>query len=175
MITIETERLILRSYKESDLPDYYSLLSDRKNMYYLDDIIMETLEDAKQSLLEAIKLMENGNARRFAIILKGDSKVIGGVGYDVTAKTPLGRIGHMGWFIAPEYQNKGYMSEAVKKVIEFAFTKDDCIRITTGCHKDNEASRKVMEKVGFKKEGERIKAVYHDGVMKDRLEYAIVN
>ena len=67
----------------------------------------------------------------------------------------------------------GYMPEATKKVIEFAFTVDGCIRITTGCHKDNDASRKVLDKAGFRKEGARIKAVFHDGIMKDRLEYAI--
>ena len=53
------------------------------------------------------------------------------------------------------------------------YREDNCIRINTGCHKENDASRKVLEKAGFRKEAEKIKAVYHDGVMKDRLEYAI--
>lgn len=172
-MNLETERLILRPYEESDLSDYFNMLSDRKNMYYLDDIIMETLEDARQSLHEAIEFIENGNARRFAVRLKGNSKIIGGVGYDVTAKTPLGRIGHMGWFILPEYQNKGYITEAAKRALEYAFNEDDCIRITTGCYKENIPTQKVMEKVGFIFEAERIKAQYHDGEMKDRLEYAI--
>jgi ribosomal-protein-alanine N-acetyltransferase len=79
----------------------------------------------------------------------------------------------MGSMLLPEYHGRGYTTEATRKVIEFAFLKDNCIRINTGCHKENEASRRVLEKAGFRKEGERIKAVYHDGVMKDRLEFAI--
>ena len=98
---------------------------------------------------------------------------MGNIGYTITDITPLGKIVHLGYLLLPEYHRQGYMPEAVSKVIKFAFTNDDCIRITTGCYKDNEASRKVMEKVGFRKEGERIKAKYHDGVLKDRLEYAI--
>jgi ribosomal-protein-alanine N-acetyltransferase len=79
----------------------------------------------------------------------------------------------MGYMLLPEYHRRGYMPEAVRKVIEFAFEKDGCIRITTGCHAENAASRKVIEKTGFRKEAEKIKAVFHDGVMKDRLEYAV--
>jgi ribosomal-protein-alanine N-acetyltransferase len=98
---------------------------------------------------------------------------MGSIGYTISDTTPFGKIVHLGYMLLPEFHGQGYMTEAVKKVIGFAFTHDDCIRITTGCHKENEASRKVMENAGFRKEGERLKAVFHDGAMKDRLEYAI--
>jgi len=45
--------------------------------------------------------------------------------------------------------------------------------VTTACYAENAPSRRVMEKVGFRKEGERLRAQYHDGCMKDRLEYAL--
>jgi len=117
--------------------------------------------------------MENSDGHYFCICEKGVGRFIGGIGYTITNTTPFGKIVHMGYMLLPEYHRRGYIPEATKKVIEFAFTKDDCIRITTGCHKENEASRKVLDKVGFRKEGERIKAVFHDGVMKDRLEYGL--
>ena len=170
---LKTKRLTLRPYEEADLPEYFALLSDKKNMYYLDDIITETVDNARQSLSEAIALMKNGKARRFALTLKGDNKLIGAVGYDVTATTPLGRIGHMGWFIFPEHQGKGYITEAAYRVLDYAFCEDNCIRIATGCYADNIPTQRVMDKVGFRLEGKRIKAAYHDGKMKDRLDYAI--
>jgi len=170
---LETDRLILRPYEENDLSDYHYMLSDRKNMYYLNDIVTETLNEARESLSEAIELMKNGNARRFAVTVKGNPQIIGGVGYDITANTPLGRIGHMGWFLLPEHQNKGYITEAAKQILSYAFEEDNCIRITTGCYKENVPTQKVMSKLGFRKESDRIKAQYHDGHMKDRLEYAI--
>jgi len=170
---IETNRLIMRPYKETDLLDYHMLLSDKVNMYYLDDIISETLEDSKLSLQDAIQKMQNGEARRFAVTLKDSGQSIGGAGYDITAVTPVGRVGHMGWFIMPSHQNKGYATEAARHVLAYAFTQDNCIRITTGCYKENIPTQKVMHKLGFRQEADKIGAEWHDGKMKDRLEFAI--
>ncbi|MCL2216024.1 MAG: GNAT family N-acetyltransferase [Defluviitaleaceae bacterium] len=170
---METERLILRPYEENDLADYYRILSDRGNLYYLDDIVTETPEDALTSLREAIALMDSGDARRFAIVLKNHPRIIGGVGYDITDKTPLGRIGHMGWFLLPEFQNKGYITEAARRILAYAFEEDNCIKITTGCFKENIPTQKVMAKLGFVQETDKINTRWHDGKMKERLEFAI--
>jgi len=170
MIILETERLIIRDYKETDLNDMHRLWSDKETMSYLDDILCHSIEDTAKYLKVGI---ENADGHYFCICDKNTEKYMGSIGYTITDKTPLGKIVHMGYMLLPEHNVKVYMTEAVKKVIEFAFTKDNCIRLTTGCVKEHEASRKVMEKAGFRNEGERIKAQYHDGVMKDRVEYAI--
>jgi ribosomal-protein-alanine N-acetyltransferase len=170
---LETKRLILRPYEEKDLPEYHRLMSDKANLYYLNDITTDTLEESRKSLKEAVELNNGGKVRRFCIALKESDKLIGGCGYDITAETPVGKVGHIGWFIMPEYQNQGYVTEAAKKVLEFAFMRDNCVRITTGCYRDNIPTQKVMAKVGFRKEAEKIKSKWHDGKMKDRLEFAI--
>lgn len=169
-IALETERLIVRDLQESDLMNLHRLLSNKENMYFLDDIITNTLEETSQNLHAA---MANKDGHYFCLCDKVTGDYIGEVGYSITAETPIGNIVHMGYFILPEYHGRGYTAEAVKKVIAFAFTRDNCIRITTGCYKDNIPSMKVMEKSGFRREGERIKAAWHDGRMKDRFEYAI--
>jgi len=168
---IKTERLVMRPYAEDDLQNCYKLFSDKKNLYYLDDLVVENLEEARLSLQEAIQKMQNGEARRFAVTL--DGKLIGGVGYDITDVTPIGRIGHMGWFLMPEYHNKGYITEAARGLLNYAFAQDNCIRITTACYRENMPTQKVMEKVGFRKEAEKLESQWHDGKMKDRLEFAI--
>lgn len=170
MVIIETNRLIVRDEKESDLDNMHRLWSDKETMYFLDDILSKTLEDTADNLKIGLA---NSDGHYFCICDKTTGNYMGNIGYTITDTTPFGKIAHLGYLLLPEYHKHGYMPEAVAKVIEFAFTKDGCIRMTTGCYKDNDASRKVMEKVGFRKEGERIKAQYHDGVMKDRLEYAI--
>lgn len=169
-ISLETERLIIRDLQESDLMNLHRLLSDKNNMYYLDDIVTNSLEESAQNLKLA---MANKDGHYFCLCNKNTGEYIGEVGYTITAETPIGKIVHMGYFILPEYHGRGYTTEAVRKVIEFAFMNDKCIRITTGCYKDNIPSMRVMEKSGFRKEGERIKAEWHDGQMKDRLDYAI--
>jgi len=169
-VIIDTGRLILRDYKESDLQDMHRLWSDKETMYYLDDIWCKTIDDTIVYLKTGLT---NSDGHYFCICEKPNDSFIGSVGYTIVESTPLGKIVHMGCMLMPEYHGKGYATEATRKVIEFAFTQDDCIRINTGCHKENTASQKVLEKSGFRKEAEKIKAVYHDGVMKDRLEYAI--
>ncbi|MCL2499755.1 MAG: GNAT family N-acetyltransferase [Defluviitaleaceae bacterium] len=174
MITLETERLILRDYKESDLPDYHRILSDEKNMYYLYDIVTHSLEDARKSLLDAIAVNAAAKARRFAVTLKGCGTLIGAAGYEIPWTTPLGKIADpMGWFIRAEYQNKGYITEAVKRILDFAFMQDNCVRVVTGCFKDNLPTQKVMAKTGFRKEADKPAAMFLDGKMRDRLEFAI--
>ena len=86
---LETERLILRPYEEKDLPEYHRLLSDKKNLYYLDDITTNTLEESRESLKDAIKLNNSGEVRRFCIALKETDKLMGGCGYDAVKETPV--------------------------------------------------------------------------------------
>ena len=170
MTTLETNRLILRDYRETDLDEMHRLWSDEKTMYYLDDLICQTIDDTIVYLKTGLA---NEDGHYFCICEKPNDSFIGSIGYTIVDTTPLGKIVHLGYMLLPEYHGKGYMTEAVPLVINFAFTQDNCIRINTGCHKENDASRKVLEKTGFRKEAEKIKAVFHDGIMKDRLEYAI--
>ena len=170
MVKLETERLIIRDQIESDLIDLHRLWSDKETMYYLEDIITNSIDESAEHLKIGIA---NADGHYFCICEKSTGNVMGCIGMTITDKTPLGDIVHMGYMLLPEYHGYGYMTEAVKKVIEYAFTKENYIRITTGCIKSHVASWRIMEKVGFRKEGEPIKAQYNDGVMKDRVEYAI--
>jgi len=172
-IKLETKRLILRPYEEKDLPEYHRLMSNKENMYYMDGLITNTLDESKESLKSCIAFNKSGNGLRFAVALKENDKLMGGIEYDIMAETLVGKTSGMGWFIMPEYQNKGYITEAAKKVLEFAFLHDNCIRVGTGCFKDNIPTQKVMEKVGFKKEYETTKSHWHDGQMKGRMGFAI--
>jgi ribosomal-protein-alanine N-acetyltransferase len=169
MFFLETERLILRDYNENDLDNLHRLLSDKINMYFLDDIATDSLNESADNLRHC---MANADGHYFCVSDKLTDEYIGSVGYTIPDRTPAGKVVHMGYFILPEAQGQGFTTEAVSRVLEFAFCEDGCVRVTTGCYKDNEQSRRVMEKAGFRKEGERVKAQYHDGIMKDRLEYA---
>jgi ribosomal-protein-alanine N-acetyltransferase len=174
MVTLESDRLVLRNYQASDLPDYHKMMSDKVNMYYLNDITTNSLDESQKSLADAIEVNEKGKARRFCITLKENGKLIGAVGYEIPFELPVGKIADpMGWFLMPEYHSNGYMTEAVKRVLAFAFLQDNCIRVVTGCYKDNIPSHKVIMKTGFRQEAEKIQAMWHDGQMKDRLEFAI--
>ncbi len=80
----------------------------------------------------------------------------------------------LGFSLATPYHNKGYMTEAVNLAIDYVFRKTDCELLEVGCHTDNLASKRVIEKCGFKYDGklEKYKALY-DGRVVDAYFYSM--
>lgn len=176
MIFLETDRLVLRDYTEHDFEEYCKLKMDAKTMYYLQDIQLHSLEEAKSDfnhVLNDIKAPE----RKFYFLhmeLRDTHEQVGSIGYTVVSNTPLGKLVHLGYFTYPKFWGNGYTSEALKKVLEYAFTENDVYRITTGCLAENKGSERVMQKNGLIKEAEHIDYEWHDGKMKTRLEYRLL-
>ena len=176
MVILESDRLIMRNYKESDLTEYHRIMSDKENMYFFIPFgfVTNSIEESHESLKNAIDFNAKEQGYRFCLTLKENDKMIGGIGYTIAAETPVGSVADpMGWFIMPEYQNKGYITEAAKRLIEYAFLQDNCVRVVTACFRENIATQRVMEKLGFRKEAEKLSAMWHDDQMRDRLEFAI--
>ena len=176
MIYLETERLILRDYREDDFDEYFRLKTDEKTMYYLQDIQLFSKEEADEDFQMVLEDMKKPD-RKFYFLhmeLKGSHEKVGSVGYTVTDNTPAGKLVHAGYFTYPKFWGNGYTTEALKKVLEFAFTKHDVYRVTTGCLAENVGSERVMQKCGLIKEAEHVDYEWHDGKMKTRLEYRLL-
>ena len=97
------------------------------------------------------------------------NEYIGEIGYTVNKETPLGKIIGLGYALKEKFWGKGFATEATKKMIEFAFEKDNVYRISAGCLKDNIGSEKVMVKCGMIKEAEFKEHTFHENIMKDRF------
>jgi len=160
MIELESDRLLIRHYLESDLDDLHTLISDENNMRLVDDVFSNNIDETAQNLAH---VMKNEDGQYFVICDKSSSEFIGSVGYTYTDIEQ--QNAHLGYFILPKHHSKGYVTEAVKRVLKFAFEANGCSQITTGCHSDHVASERVMIKAGFFKISEC--------AAKDRLEYAI--
>ena len=176
MIRFETKRLIIRDPVPSDIDGWHRLFSDAKTMYYLQEIMTHSFDESQQNLEAAID-EANSKARTkyfLAIEHKETGAFIGELGYTVTQTTPLGHLVGMGYFILPQYHNQGYVTEAVNEVIRFAFAERDVYRIAIGCLTENRASERVMQKCGFIKEAQYKSYTWHDGRMKDRVEYRLL-
>ncbi len=173
---LETERLILRDYVASDEEQYYQLKSDKETMYYLQDIQLSSREEAARDFANVLQDMESENRQFyfFHIELKDTHEQVGSVGYTVTDTTPLGKLVHAGYFSYPKFWNRGYMSDALQRVLDFAFTENSVYRVTTGCLAENIGSERVMIKCGLIKEAEHVDYEWHDGKMKTRLEYRLL-
>ena len=199
MIILETDRLRLRDYTEEDFEAYYRLKTDERTMYYLPDIKLGDREEALKEFKEVLADAKSPNRKFYFLHMElkdsqeRDSNCdnaglvdnasssatiapaqLGSVGYTVVDNTPVGKIVHLGYFTYEKYWGNGYMTEAVAKVLEFAFTQDNVYRVTTGCLAENKGSERVMIKNGMIKEAEHVDYEWHDGKMKTRHEYRLL-
>ena len=149
MKQIETERLILRNFKESDYDDLYEFLSQRKD----DDFEAYpgiTYENGREHLKYRV-----GSDEFYAIELKESGKVIGNVYFgnrDFEAK-------EVGYIVNKNYQRRGIASEAIKAVMENAFSSG-VHRIFAECNPKNDCSWKLLESLGFEREAHFHQNVY---------------
>jgi len=175
-IRLETERLILRDFTESDFEAYCKLKTDCQTMYYLQDIKLKSIDDARTDFTYVLDDMKRADRKYyfFHMELKDSHEQVGSIGYTVTDETPAGKMVHLGYFTYPRFWGNGYTSEALKKVLEYAFTAGNVYRVTTGCLAENIGSERVMQKNGLIKEAERPDYEWHDGKMKTRLEYRLL-
>ncbi len=176
MIHLETERLILRDYVTDDFDDYYRLKTDEQTMYYMQDIM---LHDPEEGIADFNKVLSDISCpdRKYYFLhmeLKDIHEQVGSIGYTVLDHTPVGKIVHLGYFIYPKYWGNNYTTEALARLLKYAFTENDVYRVTTGCLAENKGSERVMQKNGMIKEAEHVDYEWHDGGMKTRLEYRLL-
>ena len=176
MIELQTERLIIRDHVPEDLPAMHGLLSNAVAMHYLPDIRTATPEESLGNLETA--LAENSRLDRekffFAIVDRRTGEYIGEIGYTVTVRTPQGSIAGLGYFIKPQFWGKGITTEAARAVLRYAFEEGGVVKMECGCIRDNGASQAVMIKLGMMKEADLRKHVWHDGALRDRVEYGML-
>jgi ribosomal-protein-alanine N-acetyltransferase len=102
------------------------------------------LEDA----LEFIERIKNNSFSYWAIALKGNEKLVGTIClFDVSEEQKKCEIGYE---LLTEYQGKGIMREAAKKIIEYSFQTLGLKTIDAYTHKDNQSSTNLLKELKFK-------------------------
>lgn len=166
-----TSRLILRTITKDDIEDIFEY-SKQKNVgpnagWKPHETKEETLEIANQIFIEKENV--------WGIILKENNKLIGTVGIIKDPKRENDKAKMLGYAISEEYWGKGLMTEAVKKVIEYGFTKLELDLITAYCYPFNHRSQRVLEKCNFEYEGTLKQAEKtENGIVYDNKCYALL-
>jgi RimJ/RimL family protein N-acetyltransferase len=106
---------------------------------------------------------------RWFIIEKKDGSKIGSIGH-----FPVGKLFEIGYAIIPNERGKGRCTEAVKIIVDYLFLSKDIGRIQAHTDIRNVASQRVLEKVGFKKEGTIRKSNFIRGEWRDMYFYSIL-
>ena len=113
---------------------------------------------------------EKDRVFELAIERKEDGTVIGLVGLICQDHGQ----GEMGWALGVEYRGQGYATEAARALMDYGFTSLGLHRIHADTNTDNLASRRIMERLGMRREGLLRGAVYEDGKWVDRTVYGLL-
>ena len=148
-IRIETPRLILRPWQESDVEDFYEYARVDGVGQRCGWLPHQNLEESRMILQ-----MFMSEKKTFALELKENGKVIGSIGLetrDADMDIPGNLMGReIGYVLNKDYWGRGLMPEAVKAVISYCFTELGFDWLTCGHFVWNDQSRRVVEKSGFR-------------------------
>ena len=145
-LPIKTERLIIRRIVENDLNSIYSLLSNQDVMRYSLHGIY-SMEETKEWISSLINYYKNNLFGMFAIVEKNKNLLIG-----ICGLIPLEKDENryeIAYRILPEFQGKGYVTEAVTIVKNYAIKREIC-EFFALIEEENKPSIRIAEKIGMK-------------------------
>jgi ribosomal-protein-alanine N-acetyltransferase len=169
---LESERLILRKLQLDDVSDIYEFTSLPETSEFLTWYPHPNKEVTATFIRSIIEKYERNEASQWAIELKMEKKVIGIAGF-IQLFPEHGR-GEIAYVLSPCVQNKGYMTEALKIVLEYGFNTMKLNRIEAKCEIDNFSSERVMQKLGLRFEGCFYHYLKRKGMFGDYKFYALI-
>ena len=147
--TLETARLRLRRPTMDDAePIYTTYASDVEATRYVSFPTHQSPEDAREFLRHCTAGWAAGGPFTWVIALRDNGRLAGTI--DIR---PQGHRVEIGYIIGREYWGRGYTTEAVRAVSDWALAQPEIHRVWAVCDVDNLASARVMEKSGMQREG----------------------
>jgi 3-dehydroquinate dehydratase / shikimate dehydrogenase len=146
-VTLRTERLVLRPWRESDRAPFAAMNADPKVMEHFPAV--RTREESDSLMDRIVARMDQEGYGLWAVEVPGVAEFIGFIGLG-PADAVLGRPAtEIGWRLAAEHWGRGYATEGARASLAHAFDGlglDEVVSFTTAA---NERSRHVMEKIGM--------------------------
>ena len=145
--TLETERIILRPLKISDAEDIFkSWVSDPEVTKYARWNTHQSVDDTIGWLSSMEQSIADDRSYDWGLILKETGEIFGSAGIFYNDECNMFEIGYV---IMKKYWNKGLATEAAKAMVDFAVKELKLSMLYARHAKENIASGKVMEKLGF--------------------------
>jgi len=159
---LEGKTVNLKVMEREDLP----LLAEwRNNLDFIgqyQSISQETIKDLEKQYSELAD-------EKWFFIEKKDGTRIGTISHK-----PVFKIQEIGSALLPSERGKGYCSEAVRIMVDYLFLSKDIVRVQAHIDARNMASQRVLENVGFKKEGTFRKEYFVRGEWRDSCTFSIL-
>ncbi|MFT9820902.1 GNAT family N-acetyltransferase [Lysinibacillus sp. NPDC056185] len=169
---LETERLILRELTQDDAESVFNCFSNEEVTRYYGVEPFKEIQQAENLVNLFSKNFAGKRGVRWGIERKETKGIIGTIGFN--AWSPIHRRAEIGYEIHPDYWRKGYTQEAVTEIVSYGFEHMELTRIGAIVFIENEASNKLLTKVGFKNEGILRDYMYQNGQAHDTFVYSIL-
>jgi len=163
---LEGKNVNLRVMEKEDVP----LLAEWLNKL---EVSGEYVPLHQMSRTEVEKIFESSHEKKIFIVEKKDGSKIGFITHFYVLHV-AGRQLEIGYSLLPNERRKGYCSEAVNIMVDYLFLSKESRRIQAQTDPRNVASQKVLEKVGFKKEGTLRKNLFVRGEWRDTYLFSIL-
>jgi RimJ/RimL family protein N-acetyltransferase len=171
-VSMETARLVLRGFGLGDAAALAAYRSDPEVSRYQAWASPVSLGEAKS----LVKTMSAGDPRaagwyQYAIERRDEAGLIGDIG---VCRSDDGRQAEVGFTLATRFQGRGYAREAVARIVEFLLVEEGLHRLSAGCDPRNVRSARLLERLGFRREGHLVKSFWLGGEWADDLLFGLL-
>jgi 8-oxo-dGTP diphosphatase len=160
LTTLETARLILRALSDDDVDSVFQLYADWTVAQSLSRIAFPfTREAAQQFVAEAYTALSDRSGYTLGVFHQDSSAFVGIVSLRVPSLDPSSLdeqrvedagLGILGYSLRPNYWNQGFATESAARMVAFGFKEVGLTRIQASARQDNFASRRILERLGFR-------------------------
>ena len=157
---LETDRLTLRAINLEDAKAVFGLRANKEVNKYIQRESLKNLSEARAFIDQATNLVADNKGIFWVIESKNSAELLGTIGlrnFDVAEN-----YAEIGYEIHPDYQERGYMTEAFEEVLEYAFEKMELKTIEAFTHKNNLASITLLHKLDFDLQTDRTDEGFED-------------
>jgi ribosomal-protein-alanine N-acetyltransferase len=170
---LESERLFYRAYKKSDAEVLLKMRSHAAVSKYMDTTIPKQIKDTEKRIEGYHNAFNKNQGITWAIIDKNTNSLIGDFGiWRIDRQNSRGEIGYI---LHPNFWGKGYMTEAMNTLIKFGFNHINLHSYEANVNIENENSKKLLLKIGFKLEAYFRENFYYDGQFLDSEIYCLLH
>jgi len=168
----ETKRLTIRPITLKDKNEIFKYRCDNETNKY-QGWIPETIDDVEVFIGNiSQQINEPDTWFQFVIIEKESQNIVGDLGiHFIDSENKQAEIGCT---LNKDFQNKGYATESVKRLIDYLFNELNKHRIIASIDPDNKNSIRLVERIGFRKEAHFVESLLINGKWVDDLIYALI-
>jgi ribosomal-protein-alanine N-acetyltransferase len=169
---IHTDRLILRKPEARDAEGLYGMRSDPEVMQYIPRPLATCVADVEALIAMLNEFVDKNERINWLIEWKETGEAIGLAGY-VNIKPDHHRA-EVGYSLHRAWHRKGIMREALRAITDYGFEVMNLNTIEAIIDEQNEASGKLLEDAGYRKEAHFIEDFQHNGVYRNSIHYGLL-